>query len=389
MMRVGPSEELDGFEEPPDSKYSKEPEEKPRVTTVEVDQAFKTAVNDSSYGQEEEITWVGKFKFSHICHHDSTLALLLPTLLKVQKLDIRLRSGFSNYYLERMIGRAARRERPFGTRPPFEALTSFVHSHKAADIRSTSFLASLLQLPAIKEISGGFGVCDMWNYDSDEEQDLAKLESASSPLISLNLTAYDWISAYLSCIVQNPKALKTFFYTFHSDAGINFRKVRDALGPQANCLESLGFDYDEDYERYDRSAEPDGTLYGPEKSFISFKSLKVFKTAALFLERPDSTTKDHGLVDILPPSLETLHLTRFHARSKKILEALVQLLGQKSPQQMPSLTKLILEEAEPCEPGVNHDKLIDVKWKRTNETAIGILSKVAAAKGVSIDVTYC
>ena len=128
------------------------------------------------------------------------------------------------------------------------------------------------------------------------------------------------------------------------------------------------------------------------ESFISFNALKVFKTVAIFLTKTVKGTGRHSLINIFPPNLETLHLTRFQARFESLLEALEHLLAQKSPQQIPSLKTLILEEFDyygtESGPwfGPRPAKLMHVLWKDTQETAIGRLSEVAAAQGVSIDV---
>lgn len=122
-------------------------------------------------------------------------------------------------------------------------------------------------------------------------------------------------------------------------------------------------------------------------SFISFKALKVFKTAALFLEKTDNRTERHSLVNIFPPSLETLHLTRLKGDTESVLQAVEHLLAQKSSQQIPSLKYLILEESK-WTIGIR-SKLVDVispTWKVSQETAIGRLYMVAAAHGVSVDI---
>lgn len=126
--------------------------------------------------------------------------------------------------------------------------------------------------------------------------------------------------------------------------------------------------------------------------FISFKSLKVFKIAAFFLETSDNGIERNSLIDIFPPSLETLHLTRLHVSFESLLEALEHLLAQKSSSQIPALKKLVLDETDSFGPmldpifGSRAVKLKKVLWRGTQETAMGRLGRVAAAQGVSIDV---
>lgn len=122
----------------------------------------------------------------------------------------------------------------------------------------------------------------------------------------------------------------------------------------------------------------------PLPSFVSFNHLKVFKIAAPFVQRTENGIGRHSLIDIFPPTLETLHLNRFEAYFETVFEALEHLLAVNSPKQIPSLGKLVLEELYFS--GGRPSKLMEVLWKDTQETAIGRLSRVAAARRVSLEV---
>ena len=150
--------------QPPSSrvKYTEELEE----PDASHDQIIVSAMNASSLSSEEKVKCLGHFSHTHRCHYDLVRALLLPALLKVEKLVLDVKIQCNTYYLEEMIRRAARRDSPFDTRPPFEALTVFVHSHDMYNTRGTGFFASLLRLPTIQEISGGFE--SMWSEDAYE-----------------------------------------------------------------------------------------------------------------------------------------------------------------------------------------------------------------------------
>ncbi|MCJ1267795.1 hypothetical protein MMC22_007681 [Lobaria immixta] len=382
-------------EDSEDSEYSKEPEEpeeleehvRPELFTV--DQAFKTAANALSLSKEVERNWLRQLSDTHKCHDDLILMLLCSALPKVEKLVLDLKIGPDTHYLEEMIRRAAWRESPFDLQPPFEALTAFVLSHDRFNPRSTGLIASLLKLPAIKEISGCFG--ETWD-DLGEligvNKNLLELDSSSSPLISLDLAACAVSTADLVHMLRAPKALKTLFYKICPPYYFGFTDLSQALGPQKDCLEILGLDYEDDYEdSYAMEVLPGVRpfqYFGSMISFTSFKSLKVFKTAALFLEIIDNGPECHSLINIFPPSLETLHLTRLQSQSQTILEAVENLLAQKSARQIPSLQKLILEESESF--ALKPEKLMNVLWRGTQETAIEKLFRVAAAQGVSLYV---
>ncbi|MCJ1267341.1 hypothetical protein MMC22_007226 [Lobaria immixta] len=251
-----------------------------------------------------------------------------------------------------MIRRAACRERPFDIQPPFETLAVFVHLIDRFSARSTDLIASLLKLPAIKKISGAFG--DI-NRDLSQmevmKKELIGLKSFSSPLTRLDLDVRKLSTADLGHLLRAPIALKTLFYKVCPPASISFRDIRHALEPQMNCLESLGLDYDEEYEIYYslaiKRAVRNFIYHGLMTSFISFNALKNFKIAAFFLRTTDNRSERQILINIFPPNIEMLHLNRFQAAFETLLEALEQLLAQKSPRQITSLKKLILEEATP------------------------------------------
>ena len=359
---------------------------------VEVDQAF-------TLSKEEKIKWLGQCSHTHRSYHDLILALLLPALLKVEKLVMDFKTGSCAsighnpdvYYLEQMIQRASRTEKPFDIQQPFQALTVFVLLHNPFNVGTTGLIAALLKLPAIQEISGGF--MSTWNWDRDDfghfgdaDNNPIELDSSSSPLTSLDLADYRLSAADLRHMLRAPKALNTLRYWVWMPASVKFTDLRHALGPQENSLERLGLDYCVENSCRNSNLEP-------MASFISFNSLKVFKTAAAFLITTENGTGRHRLINIFPPNLETLHLTRFQdqARFESLLEALEHLLAQKSPQQIPSLKKIILEEGRlnpffDARFGLGPTRLIDVLWKDTHETVMERLRRVAAGQGVSIDV---
>ncbi|MCJ1266998.1 hypothetical protein MMC22_006883 [Lobaria immixta] len=354
-----------------------------RPNLVNLDQAFK-------FSQEEKINCLGQFSRTHQSHHDFILALLLPALLKVENLVIdvdngsRMREDYGTYYLEQMIQKAARTERPFDVQPPFEALTGFAHSQKYFNSRSTGFIALLLKLPAIQKISGCFQ--STWDPDLGgsgvTDKNLIELDSSSSPVINLDLVNYKLSRVDLGHMLRAPKALKIFCNRVRP-YGFDFTDIRDALTPQKNCLEILvlnSFDLHNVYRR--------NHAFEPMTSFISFNALKVFKSAASFLVRTENGAGRHSLINIFPPNLETLHLTRLPLGYGvgHVLAAVEHLLARKSPQQIPSLKKLILEEAVCLRAVGAPAHLVDILWDNTQETVPERLRSVAAAHGVSIDV---
>lgn len=283
---------------------------------IEVNQAFKTAVDALSLSKEEEKKWLRGRGHPHRYHYDMVLALLFPALLKLEKLVLNMKVVFTGHYLERVIRRAALRDRPFDIQPPYQALTDFASSYNMFT-EGKGIIGSLLKLPAIKGISGSFW--NSWDREFDRviaaDTSLIELDSSSSSLINLDLDAYALNVANLGYLLGAPKALQTFFYMIAPPACINFEDVRHALRPQQYCLESLGFDCSSDYVFLYGVGSLSSMIhlryFKPMTSFISFQHLKIFRVAALFLITTVSGTGRHNPINIFPPSPEILHLTVF------------------------------------------------------------------------------
>lgn len=389
----GDLEPLDVLEGSEELKEFEESEGHASHKHGKVDQALRTAVSAWKLSEEEENEWLRRLGRTRKCRHDSILALLLPALLKVEKVVLDLKTGHDTHYLERMMERAARKERPFDIgQPPFEALTVFTCPHNQFNKRKNSiyFFACLLKLPAIREISGGFKSKrnDFLAQVRYCKKNPVKIDRSSSSLTSLNLAAYAVSPADFGQILHAPKALKTLSYTVCLPAKFKSAEIHNALRSQETHLESFSFEYDENYENFYAvgtvSNLQELDYFRPIKSFLTFTRLKVFKIAVLFLLTTEHGAKANKLINFFPPSLELLHLTGFQGRFEGLLEAVQHLLASKSSQHISSLKSLILEESTVY--AARAERLIDVMWKDTPETAMEMLSRLAAAQGVSFDV---
>lgn len=386
--------------------------------TILTGQTLAPAIHPSSLTSlEETVDALGQFPETHMSHHDFILSLLLPVLLKVKKVELGLNSFFPTFYLQHMIQKAARREMPFHLRQSFEELTVFILHHDKRYTWSLDLLASLLQLPAIQEISGYFTNYhdeEDWHIyeqveeanDSDDDDDdeydnndddegdddeddddgqdiftnqsLSELDSSSSPLRILDLSAHNLTKADLDHILRAPKALETFTYKVWQESPLNFKSTRNSLETQSKSLEWLEY-----YDNQDFLAGRENPR--PMASWTGFNALKMFKTEALFLTETIHGADCKSLLDIFPANLETLHLIRFRPSFEILLEALEYLLARKSSEQIPSLTTLVLEEAKNLDAN-NTTRLMDVLRSGTQENAIEWLSMTATAQGISFDV---
>ena len=354
-----------------------ESDEEPEA--IKVNPAFWRAFNAWNLSKEERKPWLRRLNCAYEDDHEFFIALLLPSLLNLEKLDLDFELEILDPFIPAIMRRAAYRLRPFNIQPPFKALTVFIQPQNM----SVDTIASLLKLPAIQKISGS-----TWGQGATgRNSDLVKLKSFSSPLTSLDLSSQFLSAEALGYILRAPKALKAFFYRFPNPKYHNFEltDIRHALRPQEDSLESLSLDLE---ERYNWEEIYDGTSrdWGPMTSYLGFKNLKFLKTAALFLENTENGTARDRLINIFPPNLETLHLTRFEVGFEGLQEALHYLLLQKSLQQIPSLRKIILDETGSIGVTGKFRRFKRFRSPRSPaEFVIGRLHSVAADQGVFID----
>lgn len=358
--------------------------------TDALDQALETIINGSNLSEESTIHNREEYSVYHDCPYDLVLASLLPALPQVKSVELPS-IEFETYFFEKMIRKADQRQTPFDIQQPFQTLVVFVFKTSMSNAWHADSFSVLLKLPSIREISGG--VYTSWDDDVDlnvtvSDKNSIQLDSFSSPLISLDLAAYRLSTADLCRILRAPIALKNLKYMICLPARIGFPDILHALEAQKDSLESFELDCDPDSDQYSH-------LWGPMPSYTSFIALKVFKTAALFFLTDNNEIERHSLANIIPPNLETLHLIRFHANYRSLLEALEYLLAQKSPYRTPLLKTLILDGTESFDPTNRTITLMtqgplpllrSMLWRNTQENAIERLRRVGAAHGVVLHV---
>jgi hypothetical protein len=91
--------------------------------TSKVEGLLEEAILANSHSIEEYKGWVGIVSADG---PDAILAILLPTMVRLEKLDLMLRPYY--LYFDRMIIRAVTKEKPFDRQPLLPELTSFMHA---------------------------------------------------------------------------------------------------------------------------------------------------------------------------------------------------------------------------------------------------------------------
>jgi hypothetical protein len=293
--------------------------ELPDISGVLGDASF---ANSHTPEEVQEWTWhVGRD------YPDAILALLLPTMVRLEKLDIMLRSGYR--YFDRMIRRAVAHEKPFDCQPLFPALTEFMHlpswepdvvggfntlSWNFEPICS-NYTILFQSFPRIRSI---FGFC-VGNNDQYPKEKISKNCPASTGMSSL-LTHLELKSSFvrhedLCIMLKIPNALSTFIYeivsadSYEPDYTSCPLDILYALSPHYNSLECLWLDC---------LGSDDLTLgskhvYNNAPLLVKFKRLKSLRISAEILLcslYPD----DHGIPYrrnfslVFPATLEILHI---------------------------------------------------------------------------------
>ena len=279
------------------------------------------------------------------------LALLLPALVKLERLDLKL-SHPRHFYVE-MMEKAAARETPFETQQPFlnlSEITNFWYNNNKKYDRSLDLLVAYLQLPSVHVFYG----YEFGSANDGPNKALAALKPSSSSLTHLELKMCTMNSQDVANVVRACKALSTFVLEKLWDNipfnSFNTARVRKALTSAENTLEFLWLDY----------IYSDLWLGGlddisPIESLENFKKLRYVKAAMLFFFGGDPTdrdtlygndleeTADHcPLVNMFPPTVEVLYFTHCFHYLPYLITEVEELLMQKD-RRTPRLRSVTIE----------------------------------------------
>jgi hypothetical protein len=284
---------------------------------------LKEAIFANSHSAKEFETWT-----THVTNNcsDALLAILLPTMVRLQELDLMIRSKYS--YFDRMIMRGIAHEKPFDEYPLFATLIDFMHSgpYEPAELdqidapfrrqlMSPKYSVLFQNFPRVRSIFGHRVVENDDDFMEDTTDVYPAIIGKSSPLTHLEFKHSYVFQHNLRTILTIPKALRTFIYEIHSYYGtvltspVRAIDILSALAPQCNSLENLWLDciYAED--------DISGPTYGYDHmpSFSKFSRLKNLRVAAEIFHSI-SYINDNGSLfprnfsGLFPATLETLHI---------------------------------------------------------------------------------
>ncbi|KAK4996658.1 hypothetical protein LTR66_003771 [Elasticomyces elasticus] len=329
-------------EDSEDEETSSEESEE-QLPLTEPEEEFKAAVKASSLTYDEEQSWLRHL--SDPRNEDALIGLLLPTLTRLEKLDVMIGRGY-DYFLKMML-RAGSGEKPFTPGNRLNYLADIMNTEWDEVIGlSLDCTVSYLRLPAIQRI-----FCIEFKGADDEEdypvhEMLSTLEERSSTVKHLEFKHSRLNRLDILHLLKIPKSLETFIYEFNElhDTWCPgcFCTTREAIGYQAGSLQDLWLDYPHGSIEL---GVIDSVYNPPMASFADFAKLKRLRLAPVFIFGiyPDSLEDAQNvIIKAIPKQLEVLHFTHCEYSFPILASALLQLLYRRE-ECAPSLQKLVLE----------------------------------------------
>jgi hypothetical protein len=322
----------------------------------------KDAISANSYSVEEFDEWMIRVSEGY---PDALLTILLPTMVRLKKLDLVLRPEY--LYFERMLTRAIGRKKPFDRQPLFPELTEFMHAaswevddsspvdYSSPQPMSLKYSTLIQAFPCIRSI---FGHRVVESYD--EPNIHANNEYPIYPVLRglcSSLTHFELKSSFvdqpsLCAMLEIPHALSTFIYEIsqafqparRADESLITRSPLDvliALLPQYNSLENLWLDCENPWvitseSDYQHNKVPLLPM------FSRLKNLRVVADILLQFLYPDHNGIPFrsSFSGLFPATLETLHIR--YMESLILWEELREFV-QAEASQVPRLKTIVIE----------------------------------------------
>ena len=293
-----------------------------------VDENVQGVLSRSNLSHEEQEQWIRSLERNV---EDAYLTLLLSSLPNLERLDLMLPGLYADRF-EKLIQNAAKTKNVFHTHSAFSQLRVVINNcidHIYGS--SPTLLSGYLQLPSVREFYGQ----NVGSYDDEAHTGLATLESASHPLVHLELRESRLNATDLTNLLRACKNIKTFVYEL-GWGHINWPmystpELGKALSWIDTSLENLGLDYEgECYFSSDDDLSPIGTL-------SNFKRLKNLRagTYVFFGEESFAWAETGGeqrtlnLASLMPASIETLYFSHTEGMVHALTRSLEKLLQAK------------------------------------------------------------
>jgi hypothetical protein len=292
--------------------------EKPnRKRTWDIGILLADAILANSHSIEERDEWM---LLAARDYQDVLLAILLPTMVRLEKLELTIRYEYE--YFDRMITRAIAKKKPFDKQPLFPVLTEFMHVASGLlddqqpdyydwnhEPMSSQYNILFQNFPSIRSIYSH----RVFDYGNEPIQNT--FTSMSSSITHLELKNGFVNRPNLCTILRTPKALQTFIYEIFSSAGMppypnGAIDILSALTPQSNSLENLWIDYEDEGDVLPEFRDVYNISTPSLSSFNRLKNLRVAAEVLLEFLHPDQNEVPfwRNFSGVFPATLETLHI---------------------------------------------------------------------------------
>lgn len=331
--------------------------------------ALTRLVKQSSHSDEEVTQWEGSLAKGL---GDAWAALLLPLLTQLRKLHLAYATRTP--FLDTVMQRAVRCEKPFDAQPAFQHLQE-VSLHRREEIDpcepqeaaehgdqppSAALLMPFFQLPSMRAIFAD-SVIDPSSITtdyhtsgkSDEENDEEAEPSEKPPSGLSSITEIDLRASSgnhgMEALVASCADLKSFKYQ-HSDCHVHSQGYQPsafyrALTRSKHTLHTLWLDHYGDHYPFTAAGlnQTHDEWFGSLADFTALREVRIRLPNLLDIRYQSEPTTP--LINCLPQSLETLYIEGCEERHLSILASQLQTVLKQRQSKAPRLQRLDIEGA--------------------------------------------
>ncbi|PWY89056.1 hypothetical protein BO70DRAFT_285431 [Aspergillus heteromorphus CBS 117.55] len=319
----------------------------PVSTSAEGLVPFTQWARSLSLTDEEHAKW-GQDLLSGV--GEAWIALLLPIASNLRHLQLVYPK--QNQYLDRMMQRAVKGEKPFNSLPAFRALRDVSLSHLAdeEDSRGTyqpSQVLPFFQLPAMRTFSADSVVESSSPQDESEPNQPVETPAAgTSPISEITLNASNG-SQGMQTMIASCTSLKSFRYQ-HSDShllseGFQPSAFYRSLAGSKESLQTLWLDSYGTHLPFTIAGanETHDEWLGPLTAFTALKDLRI--RLPNLLDVRYQAEPSCPLTDVLPSSVESLYVEGCKENSLGMLVGQLRTVLNRRKTQFGALKRLDIE----------------------------------------------
>ncbi|RAL04683.1 uncharacterized protein BO80DRAFT_206196 [Aspergillus ibericus CBS 121593] len=343
-----------------------------------------------SHTAEEHMKWEQDLRDDV---EEAWIALLLPLASNLRHLQLVYPR--QNLYLDRMVQRAVKGEKPFDDQPAFRVLRDVSLSHLADEDSRGSYQPSqvlpFFQLPSMRAFSADSVVESTRPQEPESAQ---PVEAGSSLIFEITLSASSG-SQGMQSLVASCSSLKSFKYQ-HSDEHLLAEGFRpsaffESLAKSKDSLETLWLDSYGTHLPFTVAGanETHDEWFGPLTEFTSLKNIRI--RLPNLLDVRYQYEPSCPLTDVLPSSVESLYVEGCKESSLGMLVGQLQTVLNQRKSQFARLKRLDIEgffhdeddeDASGYQPGEAGEKVIKARVYETFEP----LHRACAEAGIDLYV---